>query len=197
MARSATVDALEKFRFLVSFLEENGAEATPQDRAGFFEVGMPKRSTNKIQYREGDDPDIFSLSAGLSSMEDITLTRGLIKFSGKGSSLYRWMSAVHKPGEYFSKGYAKKSSSSERPGDVAKANYRKNIKITILDRTGNIARVYELYNAWVVNFVPGSDMNAGEDGDKSLESVTLCYEDFKEKDLAGNDAPVSASPPNT
>ena len=194
MARSATVDALEKFRFLVEFLSPAGAgEATPQDRAGFFEVGMPKRSTNKIQYREGDDPDIFSLSAGLSSMEDLTLTRGLIKFQSNGSSLYRWMAAVHKPGN-LPPSYTNKSATKFRAADEAKSEYRKDIKITILDRAGNPARVYELYNAWVINFVPGSDMNAGEDGDKSLESVTLCYEDFKEKNLAGADAPVSASP---
>src|SRR5690606_25307965 len=153
MARSATVDALEKFRFLVEFLSPVGAgEATPQDRAGFFEVGMPKRSTNKIQYREGDDPDIFSLSAGLSTMEDITLTRGLIKFASNGSALYRWMSAVHKPGN-LPPSYSNKSATKFRAADEAKSEYRKDIKITILDRAGNPARVYELYNAFPVNFV--------------------------------------------
>lgn len=193
MARSATVDALEKFRFLVEFLSPAAAgEATPQDRAGFFEVGMPKRSTNKIQYREGDDPDVYSLSAGLSTMEDITLTRGLIKFTGSGSALYRWMAAIHKPGN-LPPNYSEKSASRFRPTDEAKSQYRKDIKITILDRAGAPARVYELYNCWVTNFAPGSDMNAGEDGDKSLESVTICYEDFKEKTLANTDAPVSAS----
>ena len=193
MARSATVDALEKFRFLVEFLSPAGAgEASPQDRAGFFEVGMPKRSTNKIQYREGDDPDIYSLSAGLSTMEDVTLTRGLIKYAGDGSALYRWMSAVHKPGN-LPPSYSNKGVTSARPADEAKQDYRKDIKITVLDRSGAAAKVYELYNCFVTNYVPGSDMNAGEDGDKSLESITLCYEDFKEKTLTGADASTSAS----
>lgn len=176
MARSSSVDALEKFRFFVTFLS---GEASPQDRAGFFEVQLPKRSTTKISYREGDDPDIQSLSAGLSTMEDIVLTRGLIKYAGTGSALYRWMSAVHTPGNT-PKGPGVKGPTSERPVGEARVQYRKDIRITILDRSGKAARIYELYNAWPTNFVPGSDMNAGEDGDKSLESITLAYEDFRE-----------------
>lgn len=193
MARSAAVDALEKFRFIVEFLNSADSETTTQDRAGFFEVSMPKRSTNKIQYREGDDPDIFTLSAGLSTMEDLTLTRGLIKYAENGSALYRWMSAVHKPGN-ITAGHATKGAANARPSDEAKMQYRKDIKITVLDRSGNPARVYEIYNAWPTNFVPSSDLNAGEDGDKALESITLAFEDFKEKDLANGDAPVSDSP---
>lgn len=194
MARSCTVDALEKFRFLVEFLSPAGAgEASPLDRAGFFEVQMPKRSTNKITYREGDDPDIFSLSAGLSTMEDITLSRGLIKYQGDGSALYRWMAAVHKPGN-LPPSYANKGVSKYRPDDEAKAEYRKDLRITVLDRTGQPARMYEIYNAFVVNFVPGSDMNAGEDGEKMLESITITFEDFKEKKPDGSgDAAGSAS----
>ncbi len=196
MARSAISDPLEKFRFLVEFLSPAGAgESTALDRAGFVEVQMPKRTTNKIQYREGDDSDIYSLSAGLSTMEDITLSRGLLAYAVDGSSLYRWMSAVHKPGN-LPPAYNAKGASKNRASDEAASDYKKDIKITVLDRSGNPARVYEVYNAWVSNFVPGSDLASGEDGDKMLESVTLSYEDFKEKKPDGSgDATVSASLP--
>jgi phage tail-like protein len=192
MARSSRADVLEKFRFLISFSDstDSTSETTALDRAGFFEVQMPKRSTNKIQYREGNDPDIYSLSAGLSTMEDITLSRGLIARAAGAtgaSPLYTWMSSVHKPtpgiGGYLGGASPKKTGSATGDADNAQL-YRKTITISILNREGVVSRKYELYQAMVVNFVPGSDMNAGEDGDKMLESVTIAYEDFKEVAVA-------------
>jgi len=188
MARSSTTDALEKFRFLVTFsAAQSGSEATALDRAGFFECGMPKRTTSKIEYREGNDPDIFSLSAGLSKMEDITLTRGQIARNATGtakeSALYTWMTSVHTPQAAGTSGYAGgtvKRAGAGTEGYAAEL-YRKDITIKVLDRSGKVARQYKLAQAFVVNYVPGSDLNSGEDGDKLLESITLAYEDFVEE----------------
>jgi phage tail-like protein len=186
MARSSTTDALEKFRFLVEFSAAAGGDnTTALDRAGFFECGMPKRTTSKIEYREGNDPDIFSLSAGLSKMEDITLTRGQISsIAGAPSALYTWMSSVHTPQAGGMSGYAAGNTGTKRAGAGAEAyasqTYRKDVTITVLDRSGKPARKYKLAQAFVINYVPGSDLNAGEDGDKLLESMTLAYEDFTE-----------------
>ena len=185
MARSSTTDALEKFRFLVTFSSaEDGSNPAALDRAGFFECGMPKRTTSKIEYREGNDPDIFSLSAGLSKMEDITLTRGVIARAtdGAASALYTWITSVHTPQAGGMSGYAGgtvKRAGAGTEGYAAEL-YRKDVTIKVLDRSGNVARQYKLAQAFVVNYVPGSDLNAGEDGDKMLESVTLAYEDFVE-----------------
>lgn len=193
MARSSSVEPLEKFRFLVSFSNTSGSEATELDRAGFFEVQMPKRNTNKVQYREGNDPDIFMLSAGLSSMEDITLSRGQIASNAGTNMLYRWMSAVHKPNATITAAGAKGKDTTRTP-DIAAYEYRKDVTISVLDRSGTVARKYVLLNAFPINFVPGSDLNAGEDGDKMIESITIAYEDFVEVAAAtGNDVTTSAS----
>lgn len=176
MARSSTSDPLEKFRFLVEFSSTAGSEATAFTRAGFLECGMPKRTTNKIMYREGNMSDISTVSAGLSTMEDITLTRGLVaSVVGTDNALYQWMSAVHNPTADVDAG--------RKAGAVishAAKEYRKDITITVLDRTGKAARTYKLYQAFPVSFAPGSDLNANEDGDKMIESLTLAYEDFAE-----------------
>jgi phage tail-like protein len=176
MARSSTADPLEKFRFIVEFSADATSEATVLDRAGFLECGMPKRTTNKISYREGNMSDISTQSAGLSTMDDVTLTRGLIaKVAGIDSSLYKWMTSVHNP--------IADVTGSVKTGVVishAAAKYRKDITIKVLDRTGALARTYKLYQAWPVAFAPGSDLNAAEDGDKMIESITLAYEDFAE-----------------
>ena len=87
MARTARNDVLDKFRFRLAWDD--------MDRAGFHDVQMPKRTTNKIQYREGTSPDIYSISAGLSTMEDITLSRGLAITQADFAEMVAWADLVH------------------------------------------------------------------------------------------------------
>lgn len=176
MGRSAITDPLEKFRFLVDFSLPDG---TAPVRTGFHDIQMPKRSTNKIVYREGHNPDINSKSAGLSDMEDIVMTNGVLPGEGQAANdLYSWMRTVHNPTtglDAFDN--PQSGSSSQATGSNA---YRSEVTIKMLDREGTVVRAWQLFQAWPVNFVPGSDLNAAEDGDKSMQSLTLCYEDFRE-----------------
>jgi phage tail-like protein len=198
MARCAKVDPLEKFRFVVEF--SDAGEDCSEDtviKAGFHDIQMPKRTTTKIAYREGVDADISSQSAGLSTMEDIVLSRGLLSPAANNddltsiNGLYRWMSAVHKPKEpVFSR-----LIDDRRDSDSGLDEYRKTVTISILGRDGAVARQWKVYNAFPVNFVPASDLNAAEDGEKAMESLTLAYEDFEEIDPSGESATGSASVP--
>ena len=175
MARSSTNEPLEKFRFSISWSAD--AEGTVLVRAGFHDAQLPKRATNKGTYREGTDRDINQLFPGLSSMEDVVLSRGLLpNGSGAGANeFYKWMSAVHAPSDGNDT-----VATTVRPAGAASHAYRKDVTITQLDREGAPSRQWKLHNAWPTNFVPGSDLNAGEDGEKSLEQLTLAYEDFQE-----------------
>lgn len=185
MARSAQVDPLERFRFEISWTNDGDSEPTALARVGFHDVQMPKRSTTKISYREGIDPDINQKAAGLSDMEDVQMSRGVIIQDANGE-FYKWASAVHKP----TAGHVGREALAAR-GKAALNKYRKDVVVKMLDREGNVARQWVLYNAFPVNFVPGSDLNAGEDGDKSMEQLTLAYEDFKELALATGEKAVS------
>ena len=49
------------------------------------------------------------------------------------------------------------------------------------------------YNAFPVNFTPSSDLNAGEDGEKAMEQLTLAYEDFREEEPGLAQAKASSS----
>jgi phage tail-like protein len=198
MARCSKTDPLEKFRFRVTFSDnETGSEGS-KIKAGFHDIQMPKRSTTKIAYREGVDPDISSQSAGLSSMEDIVLNRGLLSVEANNGSLddidglYKWMSAIHNPVNtttYFNRVV---DPVVQNPDSVD--DYRKDVTIEMYGRAGTVARVWKLYNAFPVNFVPASDLNASEDGEKAMESVTLAYEDFQELESDGKTpAPVTGS----
>jgi phage tail-like protein len=187
MARSSAVDPLEKFRFAVSWTNSAGSEGTKLVRLGFHDIQMPKRTTNKGSYREGIDPDINQLFAGLSSMEDVTLSRGAI-IADQNDEFYKWISAVHNP----TSGHVGRNALTGRASNAASATYRKDLTVQVLDREGNVARQWTLFNAFPVHFVPGSDLNAGEDGEKMMESLTLGYEDFKEE-LPGGTTPVAPS----
>lgn len=192
MARSSVVDPLEKFRFAVSWSADGESEATALVRLGFHDVQMPKRTTNKISYREGIDPDINQLAPGLSTTEDIVMSRGTIIADANGE-FYKWISAVHNP----TAGHVGREALSARASNAAAHRFRKDVTIQMLDREGKVARQWILYNAFPVNFVPGSDLNAGEDGEKSMEQLTLAYEDFKELDVvSGQPKATSASLPS-
>lgn len=188
MARSSVVDPLEKFRFAVSWSTDTGSENTALVRMGVHDIQMPKRSTNKMTYREGIDPDINQVAPGLSSMEDIVMNRGVI-IADANDEFYKWMSAVHKP----TAGHLGRNAISQRPAKSAAAEFRKDVTIKMLDREGNVARQWTLFQAWPTNFVPSSDLNAGEDGEKAMESLTLAYEDFKEE-VPGTSNAAAVSP---
>jgi phage tail-like protein len=180
MARSSSSDALEKFRFLVdfSFPSTDTTTGTGAARCGFHDVQMPKRSTNKVMYREGHDLAISTKSAGLSDFEDIVMSRGVIAGDGSvANDFLKWCSAVHKPSAGIA-GYTGVEGKSSSETDFV--NYRGEVKISMTGRDGQVVRAWKLHQAWPSNFVPGSDLNAGEDGEKSMEALTLTYEDFQE-----------------
>lgn len=176
MARAATNDPLEKFRFLID-ISYGGNIETGFTRLGFHDVQMPKRTTNKIMYREGYHSDISSVSAGLSTMEDIVLSRGVLGSESGVGDFYKWISTVHTPSTGITNPTGTGNAADDKSSSAA---YRATVTISMLDRTGTTVRQWKVYQAWPTHFVPGSDLNAGEDGEKSMESLTLAYEDFQE-----------------
>ena len=197
MARSATSDTLEKFRFGVSWSASDttvvvdGVSTTTTaiiSKAGFHDVQMPKRTTNKIEYREGTDPDIYSRSAGITSMEDIVLSRGMMPYNAH-TEMYDWSNLVHGAGDTTS---SLSYSVDKVRGNTASVDYRKEVWIWMYHRDGSIARAWKLFNAFPVAFTPGSDLGAHEDGEKSIESITLTYEDFIELDTSNVTANIPA-----
>lgn len=179
MARSSKVDAVEKFRFTVSW--EDGLT-----RAGFSEVSVPKFSVTKSEYREGNAPDNVQLFPGLTRAEDVVMSRGVTT----NQDFYEWLKLVFDP-EVLPNGL---NNAGQGPDAVPLGNaeeYRKNVTITLWHRNGQPVKQWVLYNAFPVNFQPGGDMNATEDGEKSLEQVTIAYESFTELNGSEVQAPVA------
>jgi len=175
MARSISNDPLDKFRFKV-WVQGNDGAKDKFTRAGFQSCQMPKRNTNKVMYREGTYQDISLGSAGLSIMEDIVLSKGLVP---NNSDFYAWAKQVHDPKFSSSDIPILLESTAQDPSDKTLA-YRREVIITMYDRTGVAKRQWKLFNAFPINFTPGSDLDASADDGKSIASITLHYDDFIE-----------------
>jgi phage tail-like protein len=176
MARSSKVDALEKFRFTISF---DGLT-----RAGFHDVSSPKQSTNKGTYREGNAPDNLQLFPGLSQMEDVVMSRGVTT----NQDFYDWAMLVF-DSEAMPQGQPNVQTSGVVPLGSS-TEYRKELTITLWHRDGSPAKQWVLYNAFPINFQPSSDLSATEDGEKAMEQLTVGYESFTE--LSGSEITAPA-----
>lgn len=205
MARVATSDPLEKFRFTVYELDTAASNEqsitnlagetvttstapTTANLAGFTTAQLPKTTTSKITYREGDNlNNLSSLSPGLSSTEDIVLTKGIIsrlsatgEETGDHSWFYIWASSITIHGATDSDFNFKDGTKTSSVPDLT----RKDLLMLMKDRTGRTARAWKIYNAFPVQFTPGSDLDASADDSKSVESLTLAYESFEEVSIA-------------
>lgn len=70
---------------------------------------------------------------------------------------------------------------------AAKVNYQDGVATIVLtrfDRSGNPIYKYTLYNCWIMDHDPGTELNNGEDatGFENF-SITLSYDDFYEESL--------------
>jgi len=170
MARSSKVDAIEKFRFTVSY--------DGQVRAGFSEVSTPKYTVTKGEYREGNAPDNVQLFPGLVRCEDVVLSRGVTT----NQDFYDWMKQIFDPMAIPDGLKQAVQDPNELPQvDDNKLEYRKELIITVYHRNGQPVKRWTLRNVFPVAFQPGSDLNASEDGEKSIEQLTIGYESFDEE----------------
>jgi len=167
MARTGKIDAIEKFRFTVAF--------TGLGRAGFSEVSIPKYTITKGEYREGNAPDNVQLFPGLTRTEDVVLSRG----STTSQDLYEWLRLVFDP-EKLPNGLPQAGQGQNQVPLGNTDDYRKEVTVTLFRRNGVPAKQWVLRNAFPIAFQPGSDLNANEDGEKSIEQITLAYETFEE-----------------
>lgn len=173
MARSASVDPIDKFRFLVEMDSLNGS---PISRAGFTSCSLPTESNGEISYREGHYRDSHEKSSGLTSYSDISLSRGVTT----DQDFYQWLelqkkhSATVRPS-----GDAAYGAGDKRPEDDASNDYRRMLTISVLDREGQVTKQWKIYNAHVAEFVPGDSLDASSE-EKLMTSLTLRHEGYEE-----------------
>ncbi len=111
--------------------------------AGVSKVSSLKRTTDVVEHREGGDPSTSHKSPGRTKYEAITLERGL----------------THDPAF---EAWANKVSSLANGGQVSLADFRKDVRLELLNEAGQIIKAYQIYRCWPSTYqaVPDLDANA-------------------------------------
>lgn len=144
-------DPYKNFKFLVRW--DN------QVVAGVSKVSALKRTTEVVSHREGGDVSTPRHSPGASKFEAVTLERG-ITFAPE---FEQWANLVHNV-----------------EGDAAMSlrDFRKNIRIEMLNLQGTVVRAYNLFRCWVSEYtaLPELDANANA---IAFESIVIQNEGFE------------------
>lgn len=205
MARPASQDPIEKFRFQV-FALTNGAFKGGDDpesasapfsnaaniatngsafnfvvnvphtfsRAGFTEVTLPKATISEMIYRENLDGNYFRKTTGLVRFEPITLKRGVTA----DRELYDWYTLANNDADSLN---AVSAATTTFLGATTFQNpiFRKDIIISVTDRTGVFVKHWVLFNAFPISYKGGDDLDANAES-KLVEELVLTFETFLE-----------------
>jgi phage tail-like protein len=120
--------------------------------AGISRVGGLKRSTSVVSHRESGEPGVSRKSPGETQYDAITLERGLTQ----DSAFDQWANQV----------------SNLSAGGVAAANFRKDIRIELLNEAGQIVLAYKVYRCWVSEYQALPDLDAGGNA-VAIEQIRL------------------------
>lgn len=183
MARSATRDVYEKFRFKVTFINlqpndifgADAGNAFGQDiTGGFSEVTLPKMTINTRTYRENIDSPRRIKAPGLVSYEPISFRRGKI---GDNRQLYNWLKLVNNDVNTVSPINDLLNAQNFIP--VLPADYRRDIIIQLVDREGLTKRAWFVFEAFPKEYKGGDDFNSSSE-EKLVEELVVDYEAFVE-----------------
>lgn len=167
MARTGSLDPLSTYRFIVHIKIDN--DYLGFERLGFESVTLPRVDIQKAQYRElGRHLSPRNIVEG-ATFSPITMRRG----KTYGQDFYNWMGLVYRAFYGDSEGN--------------NSNYRANIVIDHMDRSGVVTKKYVILNATPATYMPGTALNAMDDQSVCIETLMLDYEGYIELSL-GNGA---------
>jgi phage tail-like protein len=129
--------------------------------AGISAVGALRRSTEVVEHREGSDPSLTRKSPGPTRYDAITLERGVTQ----DTAFEDWANLVWKLGAALG-------------GEAALADFRKDVRIELLNEAGQVVLAYNVYRAWVSEYVALPDLDA-EANAVAIQSITLAHEGWE------------------
>ena len=154
-ANATRIDPYKNFRFLVLF----GTEVV----AGASKVSGLKQTVEVVEHRDGGDFSTKRKSPGLTTFEPITIERG-ISFD---TAFEDWATLVY---------------STEGPGGVSLAGFRRDITIELYNLQGVKVRAWNAFRCWVSEFTAVPELDANGNA-IAFESIVLQTEGFA-RDIA-------------
>lgn len=189
MARPSSSDPLDKFRWSVS--------VDGFTRMGFTQCDVPSLAVTTKKYPEGGAHTSPRQIVDSVEYKPVTLTRGVTKdmsFHGWAIQFIEVLRGritledsrpeIQIPTEF--------NGGGAIPAKVdmyAPLSYRREVKITHLNREGQPVKVYTLINAIPINYVPASSFSSDGDDMLSMESITLAYEGFTVESIQSTSNP--------
>lgn len=111
--------------------------------AGISKVTALKRTTEKVEHREGGDPSTLRKSPGKTSFETITLERGVTH----DTEFEKWANKVWN----FGAGLG---------SEVSLKDFRKDILIDVFNNAGQKVISYKVYRCWVSEYTALPELDA-------------------------------------
>jgi phage tail-like protein len=111
--------------------------------AGVSKVSALKRTTETVEHREGGDPSTSHKSPGRTKYEVITLERGVTH----DTEFEKWANKVW-------------NYDSGPEAEISLKDFRKEIRIEVLNEAGQLALAYNVYRCWVSEFQAIADLDA-------------------------------------
>ena len=140
-------DPYKNFKFLV-LMDGNVV-------AGVSKISPLKRTTEVVKHRHGGDTNSPRKSAGRTEFEAITLERGVTH----DVAFEQWANKVWLAGQ-------------GSGGEVSLKDFRKDIKIQVLNEAGQVAVAYNLFRAWPSEFQVLGELDANANA-VAIQSLKL------------------------
>lgn len=154
------IEPYKNFKFVVKW--------DGQIVAAVSKVSALKRTTEVVSHREGGDQSTPRVGPGKSKYEPVTCERG-ITFAPEFEA---WANLVH---------------NTDGDAAVSLRNFRKDIRIELLNLQGTVVRAYNIYRCWVSEYTALPELDANGNG-IAFETIVIQNEGH-ERDLAVVEVP--------
>ncbi|GGA88733.1 phage tail protein [Puia dinghuensis] len=124
--------------------------------AGISKVSGLKKTTEVIKHREGGDPSTTRKSPGKTDYDPITLERGVTN----DVAFEQWANKVWNYG-------------SKAGAEVSLKDFRKEMRIVVLNEAGQVAMAYNIHRCWVSEYQAESDLDANGTGAVLIQHIKL------------------------
>lgn len=166
---STRLDPYKNFKFLVKW---DGKTV-----AGVSKISALKVTREVIDHRSGGDPSTVRHSPGQSKYEPITLERGVTH----DTEFERWSNKVWNLG-------------SGLGSEVSLKDFRKDIRIELLNEAGQIAKAWNCFRCWVSEFTSDGELDASANA-VVFETIVLQNEGWeRDYDIAEPSEPKFDEP---
>ena len=174
MAKVRRFDPYKNFKFRVYW--DNRVVAAVS------KVGPLKRTTEVVRHRDGGNPSTSHKSPGRTEYEAIMLERGVtldVDFERWANKVWDFKNS--------------RAANEQRTLESSLADFRKDVRIVVLNEAGQVVLAYHVYNCWVSEYQALPDLDANANA-IAIEHIKLENEGWDRETVVVPDEPTFNDP---